>query len=40
VSESLQIEEKRRRARRTAFLLGALALCVYIGFILSTVLRN
>ena len=40
MSSSLQIAEQRRRARRTALLLGALALCVYVGFILSTMLRN
>ena len=34
------VEEQRRRARRTAFLLGALALCVYLGFILATGLRS
>jgi hypothetical protein len=40
MSDSLQIGAQRRRARRTALLLGVLALCVYFGFILSTVLRN
>lgn len=27
---------QRRKARRTAFLLGALAFCMYLGFILVT----
>jgi len=35
-----QIEEQRRRARRTALVLGVLALCTYLGFILATGLRN
>ncbi|MEZ5564139.1 MAG: hypothetical protein R3F24_00890 [Gammaproteobacteria bacterium] len=30
---------QRRRARRTALLLGFLALCLYLGFIVSTGLR-
>ncbi|MDP2323354.1 MAG: hypothetical protein Q8N51_04905 [Gammaproteobacteria bacterium] len=35
-----ELQEQRRRARRAAFLLGALALCLYLGFILATGLRN
>jgi hypothetical protein len=35
-----EIEERRQRARRTAILLGALALCMYFGFILATGLRS
>ncbi len=31
---------QRRQARRTALLLGFVALCVYLGFILATGLRN
>jgi hypothetical protein len=31
---------QRRRARRTALLLGIVAACVYLGFILATGLRN
>jgi len=40
VTGSVQIAEQRRRARRAALLLGALALCAYVGFIVSTVLRG
>jgi hypothetical protein len=40
VTDSVQIAEQRRRARRAALLLGALALCMYVGFVLSNVLRN
>ncbi len=35
-----EIQEQRRRARRNAFLLGAVAFCIYVGFILATGLRN
>jgi hypothetical protein len=35
-----ELAEQRRRARRGAFLLGALALAMYLGFILATGLRN
>jgi hypothetical protein len=31
---------QRRQARRTALLLGIVALCVYLGFMLATGLRN
>lgn len=31
---------QRRQARRTALLLGIVAACVYLGFILATGLRN
>jgi hypothetical protein len=34
------IEAQRRRARRTAILLGALALCIYLAFILATGRRS
>lgn len=40
MTDSVQIGELRRRARRAALLLGALALCMYVGFILTNVLRN
>jgi len=40
VTDLVQIAAQRRRARRAALLLGALALCMYVGFILSTVLRT
>jgi hypothetical protein len=40
VTNPVQLAEQRRRARRTAVMLGVLALCVYVGFILSTMLRN
>jgi uncharacterized membrane protein (DUF485 family) len=40
VIDLAQIEEQRRRARRTALFLGVLALCMYVGFILATGLRN
>jgi hypothetical protein len=40
VTDLVQVAEQRRRARRAALLLGALALCMYVGFILSTVLRT
>jgi uncharacterized membrane protein (DUF485 family) len=36
VTDTVQIEEQRRRARRVAFLLGAIALCLYLGFIVAT----
>ncbi|MEO7387259.1 MAG: hypothetical protein ABIX37_10020 [Gammaproteobacteria bacterium] len=31
---------QRRQARRTAVLLGILAACFYVGFILATSLRH
>lgn len=31
---------QRRQARRTALLLGIIAACVYLGFIVATGLRN
>ena len=31
---------QRRQARRTALLLGIVAACVYLGFILATGLRD
>jgi hypothetical protein len=31
---------QRRQARRTALVLGVVAVCVYVGFILGTGLRN
>jgi hypothetical protein len=31
---------QRRQARRTALVLGIVAVCVYLGFILGTSLRN
>ncbi|MEQ1801004.1 MAG: hypothetical protein ABL989_03715 [Gammaproteobacteria bacterium] len=34
------IAEQRRQARRTALLLGIIAMCVYLGFIVATGLRN
>jgi len=40
VTEAAQIEEQRRRARRVALLLGAVALCTYLGFILAIGLRR
>jgi len=40
VTDLVQVAEQRRRARRAALLLGALALCMYVSFILSTVLRT
>lgn len=33
------LAEQRRRARRTAIVLGIVVLCVYFGFILITGLR-
>ena len=38
--ESAALQLQRRRARRTALWLGLLALGMYLGFILSTGLRN
>ena len=38
--EPAEIQAQRRRARRTALLLGALAFCIYLGFILATGLRS
>jgi hypothetical protein len=32
--------EQRRRARRNAILLGALAFLIYVGFIIATGLRD
>jgi uncharacterized membrane protein (DUF485 family) len=40
VTNTVPIEEQRRRARRAAFVLGAVALCMYLGFILSTAFRH
>ncbi|MDH5254761.1 MAG: hypothetical protein OEW72_02495 [Gammaproteobacteria bacterium] len=34
------VAAQRRQARRAALLLGIVALCVYLGFILATGLRN
>ncbi|MBL8201105.1 MAG: hypothetical protein JNK40_09055 [Chromatiales bacterium] len=34
------IAGQRRQARRTALVLGIVALCVYLGFILATGLRH
>jgi uncharacterized membrane protein (DUF485 family) len=34
------IAAQRRQARRAAVLLGIVALCVYVGFIVATGLRN
>jgi hypothetical protein len=34
------IAAQRRQARRTALLLGIVAACVYVGFILATGLRS
>jgi hypothetical protein len=31
---------QRRQARRTALVLGIVAICVYLGFILATGLRS
>jgi len=33
------ITEQRRRARRTAIVLGIVVLCLYFGFIIMTGLR-
>jgi hypothetical protein len=38
--DAAQVEAQRRRARRTAFLLGFVALAVYLGFIVTTGLRH
>ena len=35
-----EIAAQRRQARRTALLLGIVAVCVYLGFILAVGLRN
>lgn len=34
------LAEQRRRARRGAILLGILAFCAYVGFIVATGLRH
>jgi hypothetical protein len=35
-----EVEEKRRRARRAAVLLGLVAAAVYLGFIILTYFRS
>ena len=40
MTDTVPIEEQRRRARRAALFLGAVALCMYVGFILSTAFRH
>lgn len=35
-----EIAAQRRQARRTALLLGIVAVCVYLGFIVAVGLRN
>jgi hypothetical protein len=40
MDDAAQLEQQRRHARRTALVLGAVALCVYLGFILATGLRH
>jgi uncharacterized membrane protein (DUF485 family) len=39
-SEPPEIREQRRRARRTALLLGVVAFFIYVGFIVATGLRG
>jgi uncharacterized membrane protein (DUF485 family) len=39
-ADAALLAEQRRRARRTAVLLGIVALCMYLGFILATSLRR
>ena len=34
------VAAQRRQARRTALVLGVVALCVYLGFIVATGLRH
>ena len=38
--EQVELQLRRRRARRMALALGFVALCVYLGFILATGLRS
>jgi len=40
VPDPVLLAAQRRQARRTALLLGIVALCVYLGFMLATGLRN
>ncbi|MEO8444718.1 MAG: hypothetical protein ABI567_06915 [Gammaproteobacteria bacterium] len=39
-TDAALLAEQRRRARRTALLLGFISLCMYLGFILATGLRS
>jgi ABC-type uncharacterized transport system permease subunit len=40
VSQAVNLEERRRRVRRTALLLGAVALSFYVAFIVMSVVRS
>jgi hypothetical protein len=40
LADAALLAEQRRQARRTALLLGLIALGVYLGFIIATGLRN
>ena len=39
-ADPVMLAAQRRRARRTALVLAIATLCVYLGFILATGLRN
>lgn len=39
-ADPVVIAAQRRQARRTALVLGIVAVCVYLGFIVATGLRN
>jgi len=39
-ADPVLVAAQRRQARRTALVLGIVAACVYLGFILATGLRN
>ena len=40
LQDAALIAAQRRQSRRVALLLGVIAACIYLGFILATGLRN